>query len=246
MHRQRVFLLHWNLLKWEAGLPCSSPGRVLHAPASQSPFNMTVSKVSSSAQFCKLWEVWLSGFHMAAEEEENMCWNCHRFKLTFALGVLHTGGEAAEGVEHTHFSRYWIACIITFLHICLKFAERNLTRQVFRIHWVCFMIFFPTSFRRYGYLFALPHKHLISLYKCQPEWMVSLYVVSGSLTNDTILKWGKETTIRITVLPGNCLVPSDLWSLPTVKSSLIEPNSLWTQGWSWVSMQLSHKLYSIL
>lgn len=178
-------------------------------------------------------------------EGRNTCWNCSWLRFASARWHLACWRWRRQRFQYTQFSGTELPASFLFSKFLSLLGEILLVGVLGCTASVLYDFFFNFFQVLWLVICYIPPRHLISLYKCQPEWMVSLYVVSGSLTNDTIIKWGEETTLRITVLRGNCLVPSDLWSLPTVKSSLIEPNSPWTQGWSWGLRRSSCKLCSI-
>lgn len=88
----------------------------------------------------------------------------------------------------------WMACVITFSKVYL-IAERNLA-GFWGYAMNVFYDFFFQLLSGSTVICYIPHRHLISLYKCQPEWMVSLYVVSRSLRKDSIIKRGEENNLK--------------------------------------------------
>lgn len=102
-------------------------------------------------------------------------------------------GERWSGVLTMHTLRWlWMACVITFCQLYLV-AERNLAFEaVLRMH---FMIFF--SFSQVLLLFATYLTGIwLACINVSPSERASLYVVSGSLSNDSIIKWGKENNLK--------------------------------------------------
>lgn len=89
-----------------------------------------------SLNFAKCEKEWLS--HSSVEERGACVETVTDLSSLFPLECLSHGRERA-GYQSTYFSRQWIACIITFLQICL--VEKNLPCWLFRIHCECILHF---------------------------------------------------------------------------------------------------------
>lgn len=134
------------------------------------PFSRTLSNISSSSHLCKMWESvaqWLScckteGGGAYVETVTNL-------NSLLLSNVLHVA-ERGVGYQNSHFSRHWVACIITFLQICLT-VEKNLPCWLFRIQCGCILHFFSPNLFQVLQLFTLSYSHLVNLINVNlTEW----------------------------------------------------------------------------
>lgn len=182
----RVFFLNlWNKQKWgEDALPLFFNG-VSHScpPSSPSP-RLFKTDIYSHLPSCE--KSASAAFLGRARREEPMLKRTD-FRMSSCGGTW-------SGPFTVHTLQWlWMACVITFCQLYL-IAARNLAGfwgSAMNVFYDFFQLLSDTIVICY-----IPHRHLISLYKCQPEWMVSLYVVSGSLSNGSIIKWGEENNLK--------------------------------------------------